>query len=82
MVTYTDPEKVTDTRADHEAPRNPSRTGYGGKIPTAYWLRYENKWRRVYVMNYGNAGTAYILVKGEQLCLDVDTEWRIKDYQD
>lgn len=35
-------------------------TGYGSRIPTAYMVRWEGKWRRVYVANFGNAGTAYI----------------------
>jgi len=76
MVTYTNPDKVTDVRTDDAAPRSPSRTGYGGKIPTAHWVRYGPRWRRVYVMIYSNAGTAYILDKGERLVLDTDTEGR------
>lgn len=37
-----------------------SLTGYGARTPTAYMVLWEGKWRRVYVANYGNAGTAYI----------------------
>lgn len=35
-------------------------TGYGSAIPSPYMVRHNGKWRRVYVANYGNAGTAYI----------------------
>ena len=35
-------------------------TGYGARIPTVYKVKWEGKWRRVYVCNYGNSGTAYI----------------------
>ena len=35
-------------------------TGYGARIPTTHMVQWEGKWRRVYVANYGNAGTAYI----------------------
>ena len=51
---------------DTEAPRNPYRTGYGRRIPTSYRVRvFDQRWRRVYVIQYGNAGTAYIRYKGE-----------------
>jgi hypothetical protein len=77
MVAYTDPAKVTDARSDDVAPRNPNVSGYGGKIPTAHWVHYNARWHRVYVMIYSNSGTAYILVKGERLVLDTDTEYRL-----
>lgn len=35
-------------------------TGYGPRIPTRYMVQHAGRWRRVYVANYGNAGTAYI----------------------
>lgn len=45
-----------------EPPRNPSRTGYGAKIPTAYMVRtIGQKWRRVYCAVYSNAGTCYVM---------------------
>lgn len=44
-----------------EPPRH-GRTvsGYGRRIPTSYMVRHNDRWRRVYVCQYGNAGTAYI----------------------
>lgn len=45
-----------------EAPRNPSRTGYGAKIPTCYMVRtIDQKWRRVYCAIYSNSGTCYVM---------------------
>jgi hypothetical protein len=35
-------------------------TGYGSRIPSSYMVKYNGRWRRVYVCIYGNAGTAYI----------------------
>ena len=35
-------------------------SGYGKRIPTRTMVRYQGKWRRVYVCQYSNAGTAYI----------------------
>jgi hypothetical protein len=44
-----------------ETPRSgQTLTGYGAKLPSPYMVRYEGRWRRVYVANWGNAGTAYI----------------------
>lgn len=60
--------RITDT------PRSPSVTGYGPKIPTRYMLRYQNVWRRVYMMQYGNSGSPYITLMGHILHLDHETE--------
>lgn len=35
-------------------------TGYGKRIPTRHMVRWQGKWRRVYVCQYSNAGTSYI----------------------
>lgn len=35
-------------------------SGYGGRIPAPYMVHWKGRWRRVYVAQYGNAGTAYI----------------------
>ena len=41
-------------------------TGYGGRrTPTPYMIRHGNRWHRVRVMSYGNAGSAYITIRGE-----------------
>ncbi|WP_395652458.1 hypothetical protein [Brevundimonas sp.] len=35
-------------------------SGYGNRIPTRHMVRWNGKWRRVYVCCYGNSGTCYI----------------------
>lgn len=35
-------------------------SGYGKRIPTNTMVKFEGKWRRVYMCQYSNAGTAYI----------------------
>lgn len=35
-------------------------SGYGAKIPTRYMIKWQGKWRRVYLRIYGNIGTCYI----------------------
>jgi hypothetical protein len=42
-------------------------------------VRYGNRWRRVYVVNYGNAGSAYIIDRGVRLFLDMATEYALSD---
>ena len=75
-VEYTDPELVTGIKTT-ETPRNPSLSGYGAKIPTRYMVKYGTHWRRVYVMNYGNSGSAYVLARGKVLFLDTTTEYAL-----
>lgn len=41
-------------------------TGYGAKIPTPVMIRYANRWRRVYVTRYGNAGSAFVVIGGRE----------------
>jgi len=75
-INYTDPALITDVRMT-DTPRNPYVYGYGRKVPTCWTIRYANRMRRVYVMQYGNAGTAYIRVRGRDLVLDTATEHRL-----
>ena len=67
-LAYLDENDVQDTRVDFIAPtygRNVD--GYGRKIPTGQWLKVKNRWRRIYVTQYSNAGTAWIIVDGNRL---------------
>jgi len=57
-----------------EAPRS-GRTvsGYGRKLPTSYQVKWEGRWRRVYVAQFGNAGSAYIGKPGAWVAtVDID----------
>ena len=44
---------------------------YGSKIPTDHMVRIGSvgRWRRVYVIQYGNVGSAYVMVKGARFFL-------------
>lgn len=51
----------------HVAGLQYTATGYGSKIPTIYMVKFNNRWHRVYVAIFSNAGTSYILVDGERV---------------
>jgi hypothetical protein len=40
-------------------------TGYGSKIPTTKEVFILNRWRRIYSMVYGNAGSCYVIIENE-----------------
>jgi hypothetical protein len=64
IVGYIDSHKAEFKDAPlwwHEEGRQYSASGYGRKIPTARKVKHGGKWRRVYVCQYSNAGTAYIV---------------------
>jgi hypothetical protein len=42
-------------------------TGYGSKIPLAYMVQWQGRWRRVYAACYSNNATAYIGKPGQWL---------------
>lgn len=44
----------------HERGLQETASGYGRKLTTRHMVKYEGKWRRVYVACFSNAGTAYI----------------------
>lgn len=69
---HTDPALVSDAKIT-DTPRANTATGYGPKIPTCYMLRYSRRWQRVYMMQYGNSGSPYILRGGIVHHLDIDT---------
>ena len=78
-IVYTNPVLVSDVSVDSHIRRNPYASGYGAKIPTAYRVRYDSRWYRVYVMCWSNSGTAYITSRGQRLVIDTDTEYRLRD---
>lgn len=56
--------------AHHLAGLQWTATGYGSRIPSRTMVRFNGRWRRVYVRIYSNTGTAYIgrlAATGEQL---------------
>ena len=60
-------QTVSVEHKETEAPRHYSASGYGSKIPTAYMVKYLNRWRRVYCVCYSNSGTLYAMVAGEKV---------------
>lgn len=77
-VPYLPAAKILAARRT-EAPRNPSVSGYGNRIPTDLLLTLATgRERRVYAICYSNVASHYINVKGERLFIDVDAEERIE----
>src|SRR4051812_22891489 len=46
-----------------------TQSGYGSKIPTRRELQIKNRWHRVYTIQYSNAGSAFVVVKGQRIYL-------------
>lgn len=44
----------------HERCLSFTASGYGLRIPSPLMVKFNGKWRRVYVCIYSNSGTAYI----------------------
>lgn len=65
---YLDEKSVTAVRRTKPLAVR-TRSGYGSKLPTDIMLQLNKRWYRVYVMIYSNAGSAYILQKGEKVLL-------------
>lgn len=47
-------------------------TGYGNKLHTPYMLDYDRKRRRLYCRCFSNVGVTYIIVRGEEVIVDVE----------
>lgn len=75
-VQYTDEGGVTGVR-ETPVPASGQTDGYGGSIPTRHMIQYLGRWRRVYVMTYGNGGSPFVRVKGEDVFLDAATADRL-----
>ena len=44
-------------------------SGYGGKLTSTKMLKHNGRLYRIYIAQYGNAGSAYIIKKGKRLFL-------------
>lgn len=78
-VKYTDPERVVSIRMGANPYNRSYGSTYGRKIPTRFIIFYKHsngdtRRHRLYVMQYGNASSAYLLIEKEELFLDTDTE--------
>jgi hypothetical protein len=53
-------------------PRNPYAGGFGSRIPTRYKARvFDQRWRRVYIAQWSNAGTTYIEYRGQKFVVNL-----------
>jgi hypothetical protein len=82
---YTIADNVYNFKMEDHYPVCPYPSGYGAKIPTRYMVKYNsgkryeaNHWRRVYMMQYGNAGSAYIMIRKKVVFLDSSTESKLE----
>jgi len=65
-IIYLDTARITDKRQSKFTPHR-SASGYGRKIPTKWMIRLDGaRWYRVYVVQFSNTGSAYILSLGER----------------
>lgn len=55
----------------HKRNLHQTRSGYGRKLSTEYMVKHNNRLYRVYCQIFSNAGSLYILVKGERIYIDI-----------
>lgn len=73
MIAYLEVEAIRDAVVTGPA-QNWSRTGYG-EVPLAMKLLVGSRWRRLYVLHYGNGGcTPHIKAGRECMFLSLDAE--------
>lgn len=74
MVVYLQAAEIRGTKIT-VPPRFYSASGYGRKIPTGRMIQTtDKKWRRMYVCQISNAGTAYVLLKGDWRVIGPEAE--------
>lgn len=78
-VQYTDSGLVSVVQKTQEPAYGRLITGYGGKVPTRYMVKYAGRWKRVYAMVYGNSSSLYIIHKVQDLFIDQTTEERLTE---
>ena len=81
-IRTTDPAHVTDVKITYVPQWGTTVSGYGGQIPTQYMIKYLGRWRRVYMMQYANSGSAYVMVQHNHMFLDSDTEHRLENLKE
>ncbi len=55
----------------HKRNLRQTRSGYGSKLSTEYMVKHNNRLYRIYCQIYSNAGSLYILTKGERIYIDI-----------
>ena len=81
MVQYLQAAHVMNAKVTPE-PHFYSASGYGRKIPTRHLVQLNDKrWRRVYVCQISNAGTAYVLLGKDWRVVGPEAEEAIERFQ-
>lgn len=66
QMKYLDVSQVKATRTTEPPRYGQNSLGYGSKIPTVLQVRLaDGRWRRVYIVQWSNSGTRYVVVGGE-----------------
>ena len=55
----------------HEKGLQQTASGYGSRLTTPYMVRFNDKWRRVYCIQYSNAGILYIGKLSDNLIVNI-----------
>lgn len=66
---YLDETSIEARRVTSVPVSGQTRSGYGGRLPTAWQLRIGGRWYRVRVMCWSNSGSAYVERAGKRLFL-------------
>jgi len=66
---YLDESTIQARRVTAVPTSGQTRSGYGGRLPTAWQLRIGGRWYRVRVMCWSNSGSTYVQRGGKRLFL-------------
>jgi hypothetical protein len=68
-LNYLNPNRVT-AKKQTDPPYHRTASGYGSKLPSSWMLQLDGKrWHRVYIVQWSNAGSAYVVSKGARVWL-------------
>ena len=81
MVEYLDLNTIQEKRITAAPRYGRNVDGYGRKIPTGAMLRVQNRWRRVYLTQFSNVGSRWIILNGKKKFLR-DCFWDISFWED
>lgn len=77
-VEYLPADRIIAAQREPFSAANPYALGYGRKIPTDRMVKLDDgRARRVYVMQFSNAGSAYVLDHGKELFIGPEAEERM-----
>lgn len=71
VTIYVNTEDLVDAPLPwQEAGLQQTASGYGSKLTSRYKINYEGKLRRLYVTQYGNAGSTWFAIKGKKIFIN------------